>query len=203
MVRMFRIGLAALLLTLSTAAVSQELRSAVAIRIAPNTIASIPPLVRAVLSGDREQVIKVLGAGGVDDQVHAKDGSRAGYTPLILAATISNPEIVLLLIKQGAKITVLDDFHRSAFWYAAFEDSFSVSSVLTSALGASDVINIADTDLHRTPLHLAVRGADPNLVSLLLKMGASGSMEQKDILGETPRDYCKLNSTKLACRPLL
>ena len=196
----FGIWFAAMLLALSTAALAQELKSNVGLTIVPNTIAYVPPLARAVLSGDREQIIKAIGAGGINDQVRAKDGSRAGYTPLILAATLSDPDVVEMLIKQGAKITVLDDFHRSAFWYAALGGSVSVAAVLVTAPGADDVINAADNDLRRTPLHLAVRGDDPDLVNLLIKMGAS--KVQKDILGETPLDYCRLNATP-ACKSLL
>jgi ankyrin repeat protein len=196
------ICVAGLLLALLSAAVSQDLPFNANVKIARNTIDYIPPVASAVLTGDREQVIKALGASdNVNAIVRAKDGARAGFTPLILAATLSNPEIAQILIKNGAKITVLDDFHRSAFWYAALRNSPSTAEVLVTAPDVGDVINAADEDLKRTPLHLAVRGASPRLVTLLLKAGASASKEQKDIMGETPVDFCKRHSTS-ACKGL-
>jgi ankyrin repeat protein len=148
-----------------------------------------------------EQVLKAANAESVNDKVRAKDGERAGFTPLIIAASLSAPEITQVLIKYGAKITLFDDFHRSAFWYAALRQSLGVSQVLVTAPGALDVINVADSDLQRTPLHLAVRGSSVGLVKLLLEKGASASKEQQDILGETPLDYCKFHMTK-ACTAL-
>jgi ankyrin repeat protein len=149
----------AVLLLLSTAAVSQEPRPFnPEFKLVPNTIASIPALAQAVLTGDREQVIKGLQAGDdVNAKVLATDGARAGFTPLILAATISKPDLVQLLIEHKAKVTILDDFHRSAFWYAALRGSVSTTTALVSATDVKEVINEPDGDLKRTPLHLAVR----------------------------------------------
>jgi ankyrin repeat protein len=197
---------AALLLMLSTAAISQELGSSANFKAAPNTIESIPPLARAVMSGDREQFAMAMSKAisereNVNDQVRAKDGARAGYTPLIIAASLSDPDIVKMLIQNGAKTTVFDDFHRSAFWYAALRQNLPVSQVLVTAPDAEKAINVADNDLKRTPLHLAVRGNSADLVKLLLSKGASASKEQRDILGETPLDYCKFNMTG-GCKPL-
>jgi ankyrin repeat protein len=188
-------------LALAGVAFGQNLKPDVApISIVPSTIEYIPPLARAVLSHDREQVSKALETGAkVDEAVRAKDKARAGFTPLILAAALSELDIAKILIEHGSKITVLDDFHRSAFWYAALREDVGVTEVLVNARGVSDVINAADYDFQRTPLHIAVRGSEPQLVGLLLKGGAS--REQKDILGETPGDYCKRHGTG-ACKAL-
>jgi ankyrin repeat protein len=104
-----------------------------------------------------------------------------------------------MLVQRGAKVTEFDDFHRSAFWYAALNESVGVTTVLVGAPGAKDAVNAADNDLKRTPLHIAVHGNTPELVGLLLRIGAS--REQKDFLGETPDDYCKGHSTE-ACQAL-
>jgi ankyrin repeat protein len=193
---------AGLFLTLFSVAMCQDLPSNAVFKIAPNTIEYIPPIAKAVLAGDREQVIKTLNSDNVNATVRAKDGGRAGFTPLILAATLSNPEIAQILIKSGAKVAVFDDFHRSAVWYAAMRNSLSTAEVLVTAPDVGDAINAADNDLKRTPLHLAVRGASPDLVRLLLKVvGGAASKEQKDILGETPVDYCNHHSNN-ACQAL-
>ncbi len=168
--------------------------------IVPTTIAFIPPVARAVLTRDPSEVYTVLEKREkVDERVRAKDGERAGFTPLILAAAVSDQEIAGMLLKYGANVTLLDDFNRSAFWYAALTDNVGLTRVLTSAKGGREVINVSDDDLKRTPLHIAVRGDDPELVQLLLSVGAS--KDQKDILGETPVEYCKRRATS-ACQSL-
>jgi Ankyrin repeats (3 copies) len=167
-----------------------------------NNIEYVPPLAKAVLSRDPAQVDKaLLGKEDVNERVLAKKGTgtRAGFTPLILAASLSDAEIAQMLIKRGAKVSILDDFHRSAFWYAALNGNVELTSVLIGAQGASDVVNAADDDLKRTPLHLAVHGSAPTLVQLLVKVGAS--REQKDVLGETPNEYCRRRRTD-ACAAL-
>jgi hypothetical protein len=79
--------------------------------------------------------------------------------------------------------------------------SLPVAQVLVTAPDAADVINDADIDLHRTPLHLAVRGNSAGLVKLLLEKGASASKKkQEDILGETPLDYCNFHMTSPTAR---
>jgi ankyrin repeat protein len=102
-----------------------------------------------------------------------------------------------MLVKRGAKASIFDDFHRSAFWYAALNDDVEVTEA--AAPGARDAVNAADDDLKRTPLHLAVHGTDPRLVQLLIKLGASGN--EKDALGETAFEFCKLRLTD-ACAAL-
>ena len=71
--------------------------------------------------------------------------------------------------------------------------------VLFTARGANEVVNIPDEDLGRAPLHIAVRGHEPAVVRLLQEHGAS--VEQKDIFGKTPADYCKQRTTE-ACQAL-
>jgi len=151
------ISLAALLVALSMSAAGEELFSQ-SVRIVPDKIAYIPPLAKAVLSGDAKEVISAIKAGdNVDAKVEAKDGGRAGFTLLILAATLPNPNIAQLLVGKHAKVTILDDFNRSAFWYAALRGSVATTQVLMSAPDGEDIINVADNDMNRTPLHLAVR----------------------------------------------
>ena len=60
----------------------------------PSKIGYVPPLARAVLRNNRELVNKALVDGAkVDEPIRGKDQSRAGYTPLILAAALSEPDI--------------------------------------------------------------------------------------------------------------
>jgi ankyrin repeat protein len=170
--------------------------------IAPtNIVLPIPPVSQAILDRDIRQVSSELEKKreSVNERVRAKDGERAGFTPLILAAAISDPEIAQALIKYGAAVTALDDYHRSAFWYAALREDVTLTDILASAPGSKEVVNAADDDLKRTPLHIAVRGDEPDLVQHLLKLGAT--KELRDILGETPVDFCKRRFTG-ACKAL-
>lgn len=166
-----------------------------------SSIEYIPPLARAVLSGDAKLVSQTIEKSpkSVNDPVRARAGGHAGFTPLILAAALSEPDIAEMLIKSGANITVLDDYHRSAFWYAALRDDVRITEILLEAPSAREVVNTPDYVFKRTPLHVAVRGDEPDVVDLLIKAGASGN--QKDILQETPREYCNFNFTD-ACKAL-
>jgi len=166
-----------------------------------STIEYIPPLAQAVLTGDPKQVSEALkeAPDSINEQVRSKKGGRAGFTPLILAAALSETEIATMLIERGAKITVLDDYNRSAIWYAALRGDVPVTEALVYSPSIGEVVNVADSDFKRTPLHIAVRSNQPKVVSLLIKAGASE--KQKDILGETPIDYCNHALTE-ACKQL-
>ena len=195
------IGVCLVLTVLSGAAVGGELAplDLAAVGVPETSVSSVPKLARAVLTRDIDQVSKALATGEpVDERVPAKEGKRAGYTPLILAAAISDSDIAKLLIEHGAQVTSRDDFGRSAFWYAALNQNVEVTDVLVRVPNYIKVINVPDEELERTPLHLAVRGNAPELVRLLLKSGADASLIVKDLQGETPVDYCKRHKTE-AC----
>jgi ankyrin repeat protein len=165
------------IVALSSAAFSQQISTLT------SEVEEIPPLAGAVLAHNSEQISKLLDSReNVDERVRARKGGRAGFTPLILAAAFSDAEIAGRLIKYGAKITILDDYHRSALWYAAFRENVAVLRVLAGASGTRDVINVADDDLKRTPLHIAVNGTAPEAVEVLINLGAS--WDQKDFLDE-------------------
>jgi Ankyrin repeats (3 copies)/Ankyrin repeat len=180
-------------LELSRAVVAEELALnsiGPIVGIAPNTIEFIPLVARAVLTRDPNLVRAALveKRADINEKVQATKGSRAGFTPIILAAALADVDVAKLLIENGAQVSILDDFDRSAFWYAAEIHNIDVTKILIRGKGASDVINFADKDLKQTPLHIAVRDDDPDLVRLLKSMGASP--DKKDILGETALEYC-------------
>ena len=192
-VRLLTARVLAFFLVLSGAAVAQELalnNIGPIVGIVPNTIESIPPVAHAVLTRDPNQVRAALEKrAGINEAVRAKKGSRAGFTPIILAAALADLDIAKLLIENDAQVSILDEFNRSAFWYAAEIHNIEITKILITGKGASDVINVADNDLKQTPLHIAVRDDDPDLVRLLKSMGASP--DKKDILGETALEYCR------------
>jgi hypothetical protein len=162
---------------------------------------NIPSVASAVLAGDYGQVEEALkrDPDGVNRPIKAENGERAGYTPIIVAAAFGHDDILALLLKRGAQLGVLDDYHRSALWYAAFQgDERAVRTLLTFE-AAREIVNVADEDLQRTPLHFAVRTDNAELTASLLKAGANA--ELKDWLGRTPRDRCKAIFTG-GCKPL-
>ena len=167
------------------------------------TIAYIPPVARAVLTGDPNQVVMALEKQPeqINAKVEAVKGKMAGYTPLILAAAISNAKIADILLSR-ANVAILDDYHRSALWYAAFgENAAIIEALLQDPNGAAKIINEADKSFRRTPLHLAVRGDNPAVAQLLMQHGAEKSLDLKDVLGYTPSDYCKVDPSD-ACKYL-
>src|SRR5271154_3969265 len=88
-------------------------------------IETFPFVAQAVLTGDEKRVDEALdkAPNTINDPVRAKDGARAGFTALILAAALSNSEITEILIRRGAELTKRDDFNRSALWYAELRES--------------------------------------------------------------------------------
>src|SRR5271165_1627137 len=97
-----------------------------------NPIESMPPIARAVVDDDRKAIAALLKEepSAINDTVRAKKGERAGYTPLILATALSNPDMAKYLIDHGAEITKVDDYNRSAFWYAAFNGNTELTEIL-------------------------------------------------------------------------
>ena len=162
----------------------------------------LPDLARAVVHGDQETATRVLDKEpkAVDEAVRL--GERGGFTPLILAAALSDTGMAKLLIQRGGgeQILAVDGYNRSALWYAAFNGDVELIKLLLNAPQDKEyllkIVDVPDADFKRTPLHLAVRHNQPELVTLLL--GAGATEQTKDVLGETPRGFCERNHTK-AC----
>src|SRR5215472_4796386 len=89
--KVLALGLGLALLTLGPVAESQQAApppksASSSVQIVPNRIEFIPPLVKAVLSRDLQQVKEQLATQDINLRLHVKEG-RAGFTPLILAAS--------------------------------------------------------------------------------------------------------------------
>jgi ankyrin repeat protein len=172
------------------------------VTIVPSTIEYMPPLAKAILLGDKARIDEELKDDKyINAPILAKKGKRAGFTPIILAAALSDKDTVRKLVEHGAKITDLDDYNRSVFWYAAMNEDVNIAAMMLKAPGVTDVINVADNVFLRTPLHLAIRSDSLEMVKLLLSHGADKSLYQKDVLRETPRDFCEEYSND-ACNAL-
>jgi serine/threonine-protein phosphatase 6 regulatory ankyrin repeat subunit B len=116
--------------------------------------------------------------------VRARENKR-GLTPLHVAAAYGHLPVVQTLLKHGAEVNAKDHMGSTPLFYAVGRDQISVARELLSH-GAD--VNIAVE--HRvagvsagkviTPLVLAVRRANPQMVRLLIQHGArvrgSGSL---------------------------
>jgi hypothetical protein len=177
---------------LTHGAVSQEVVDVPSneLGIMPDKIAKFPPLAKAILARDTDSITKlVMDRRNVNDPVVARSDGRAGYTPLILATALSDGDTVQKLLRHGAKITLLDDYRRSALWYAAINENPTLLRVLAKASDARSIVNEADTELKQTPVHIVASTGTREDVSVLVQIG--GSLDQKDIFGRTPRQYCQ------------
>ena len=122
-----------------------------------NPIELMPAIARAVVDGNIQQVVTLVTKDkeAANQVVRAKKGEKAGYTPLILAAALSNQAIVKYLLYNGAEITRLDEYNRSALWYTAFNGDTELTEVLVDTVRPElvrKIIDIPDADLKRTPL---------------------------------------------------
>jgi Ankyrin repeats (many copies) len=141
------VGIVGLLATLTVTAAQGQTANILADAGTPESaIDNIPLMARAVLSRDLKRVTQAIQEGqSVNEPIRLK-GGRAGFTPLILAAIISDPDIAAKLIENGADITKVDNFNRSAFWYAALREDVKVINALVNAPSAKEAINKADSD---------------------------------------------------------
>lgn len=107
-----------------------------------------------------------------------------GQTPLMLAASNSETELVNMLLEAGAKpsLNAKDKAGRTALINAA--GSFRASSlpIMRTLLGSGAKVNEANED-GATALMLAAKSASVERVETLLKSGATASVNAKDKRG--------------------
>ena len=134
------------------------------------------------------ETIKALIKAGAD--VNAADAS--GLTPLMLAASQNQFELLNLLLSAGAKrsVNAKDAAGRSAFILAAggYKDS---TLPIVKVLLANGANALAADDAGETPLMHAAKGASNETIQILLKLGAS--VDAKDKQGQTVLMYATRN----------
>jgi hypothetical protein len=142
---------------------------------APRTAAAAP-LEQATLEG-RAETIKGLIAQGKD--INARN--IRGQTPLHLAATKGNRDVMQLLLENGAEVDAqAPDSDCTALHYAAGLGHVELCELLVRYGADPD----AQTARLETPLHLAVSRGHSGVVALLLKYNARLDIRDKN--GMTP-----------------
>ncbi|GBF96492.1 hypothetical protein Rsub_09834 [Raphidocelis subcapitata] len=128
-----------------------------------------------------------------------------GATALMVAAAAGQLDVLALLLGAGASLDAIDDDGWTALHYAA--SHYSPGAVQALIRAGADVnaaagfnhIDDCDVEARVTPLHLAARYTDVEVLRLLIDSGASVS--QTALSGRTAIDYaarsCCLESIRL------
>ncbi|XP_066508040.1 transient receptor potential cation channel subfamily A member 1-like [Hoplias malabaricus] len=107
-----------------------------------------------------------------------------GNTPLILAASVDNYEALLLLHKNGAKLCRQNKLGHFPIHAAAFAGAKKSMEVVLlkgeeNCISIENHINYVDKSIS-SPLHLAVRGGNLEVIQLCIAYGAKIDQQQCD-----------------------
>lgn len=151
------------------------------------------PLHYAVQSLAADCVRELLEAGAIPNtpQVFTE-------APLHVAATLGSSEIVRLLIKHGAAVTVQCGPEKTTALHLAAEDG-NVESVRLLLNAGAQVMAV--NKRMQTPLHLATTSQSTETLELLLKRGADPNAT--DIDGRTPLHSAIAKASRCECVRLL
>nr|XP_015803847.2 ankyrin repeat and EF-hand domain-containing protein 1a isoform X1 [Nothobranchius furzeri]XP_015803849.2 ankyrin repeat and EF-hand domain-containing protein 1a isoform X1 [Nothobranchius furzeri] len=97
-------------------------------------------------------------------------------TPLMVACSIGNIEMVQYLLRRGAHVNSHDEFLWTPLHHAAFEGHRDIVELLVLEYGAS--VDVRDLS-RSTPLMYAIQRGHPSCVDFLIKEGASVTAASK------------------------
>ncbi len=172
------------------------------------------PLHQAVKEVNEQKVRALLQSGS---DVNALDSF--GKTPLHYAAAIGRYSLVKTLIDQGANPTIKDKAHKTALVYAIEKNRIKVIIYLSDIVNKASQIEedplfvaarngdldrlsyfLAHRDINsvnqdgKSALHVASEAGQLEIVSFLLKLGASRDLLDYD--GRSALNYAKLSGNK-------
>ncbi|KAL4866867.1 ankyrin repeat-containing domain protein [Aspergillus spectabilis] len=113
---------------------------------------------------------------------------ESGFTPLATAVVEGHPEVVKLLLANGADINTRDKLYQLSpiFWAISFERE-DIANVLID----EESIDLASRDRYgRTPLHCAVEHRLHLVLRWLLRKGADANIPDDE--GQTPLDKARM-----------
>ncbi len=152
------------------------------------------PLVRAIRAGERSAALELIAKKSADVNAVEADGS----TPLLWAAHANDAELVVRLLKAGAKPNVKNQLGTTPLLEAAFNANTEAVKALLDA-GADP--NEAGPD-GETPLMLVAKTSNVGAAKLLLAKGANPNIREKQ-RGQTALMWAAANSQGAMVRELL
>jgi len=152
------------------------------------------PLVSAIRSGDRAAALDLISKKSVDVNAAEADGT----TPLLWAASQNDADLVIRLLKAGARPNVRNQVGSSPIEEAAFNAN---TEALKALLDAGADPNTAGAD-GQTPLMLVARSANIAAAKLLLDKGANPNVKEKQ-RGQTALMWAAAGSQGPMMRELL
>uniref|UniRef100_A0A8C7QMI1 Transient receptor potential cation channel, subfamily A, member 1b n=1 Tax=Oncorhynchus mykiss TaxID=8022 RepID=A0A8C7QMI1_ONCMY len=107
-----------------------------------------------------------------------------GNTPVMLACSINNTEALSILLKHGAQLSSQNKLGHFAIHTAAFAGAKKAMEVILKAgeeMGHSieEHINVLDKSCS-SPLHMAVRGGNVDVIKFCIQKGAKIDQQQVD-----------------------
>jgi ankyrin repeat protein len=162
--------------------------------VAAEIAGSGAPLVKAIKSGDRSAALDMIAKKSADLNAAEADGS----TPLLWAAHANDAELVLRLLKAGAKPNVRNQLGSTPLEEAAFNAN---AAAILALLDAGADPNAAGAD-GQTPLMLVARTANVEAAKLLLDKGANPNVREKQ-RGQTALMWAAAGSQGPMMRELL
>ncbi|XP_055364424.1 transient receptor potential cation channel subfamily A member 1b [Betta splendens] len=148
----------------------------------PNILnaALLSPLHLAINLGHNSLVELLLSYSATDCNLEGD----LGNSPVILACSINNCEALSMLIKHGARLCQQNKLGHFAIHAAAFAGAKKAMEVILKAgeeLGRSAECHINYLDKSKSsPLHLAVRGGNIDVIRFCIANGAKVDQQQND-----------------------
>ena len=142
------------------------------------------------------EVLSCLLENGAD----VNKGANNNCTPLMIASKMSNVNNVALLIRHGADIDLQNKNGRTALHYAV-ENYCGSCEVLSCLLENGADVNKGTDDINCTPLMIASRKGQVNVVALLIRHGAN--IECQDKCGNTALHHAVIGDSRDVVHNLL
>ena len=147
----------------------------------------------AAFNGSSEGLVALLSNHSVDiDQ-----GDPKGCTPLMIAAYHGNSDAVMILLVNGADVSIVEDYGRSALHASAQEGYCAISKMLLNAGADLEVTALFGI----TPLAMAAQQGHTAVMRVLLEAGANPDSRRSD--GNTPLLFAAQHGDVDAIRMLL
>ncbi|KAJ2897443.1 hypothetical protein MKZ38_004674 [Zalerion maritima] len=133
-------------------------------------VKGLSPLHAAVMEGDKDILTHMLGCAANLEIQQRKDFA----TPLLLACTLRDRDIVKLLLAKSAKADAIDQYDKTGLHRCQTERGGTevAKLLLESESAGSLLLNAVDSN-RETALVMAARMGNRSMVALLLERGAS------------------------------